>query len=191
MASIPSEQEFTLTITRDLGYWLQLAAGALGIVTFFAAVNDSFGDRRAGLNPWFAALGALSGLVLAIGPLIPEQLAVMSDNWYVSDAPGAAPAMLLAGRLVQLGLIALTSVIGFLSVRRWGLGLAIGGAVPAIWLMVSTLFEITDRPVGPGYLNPGAISMEVHGVTIIGASAFAAFALLAVVAAYDQARHEW
>ncbi|MCB0966969.1 MAG: zinc ribbon domain-containing protein [Ilumatobacter sp.] len=187
MAAIPSEQQFTLTITRDLGYWLLVAAAAIGIVVFFASLNDAFGDHRSGLNPWIAAVGALSGLVMAGGPLIPEGLATFSDNWYVSDAPGSPPAMLLTTRLVQLALLALAAVIGFLSVRRWGLGVAVGGGMTSIWLTVSTLFEIGDNPVGPGFNNPGAVSMGVHGVTIIGASALLAFALLAVVAAYDQA----
>ncbi len=44
---------------------------------------------------------------------------------------------------------------------------------------------------GPGYLNPGATDLHVHGVTIIGASAVLAFSLLAVVAAYDQSRRSW
>jgi hypothetical protein len=189
MAAIPSEQQFTLTITRDLGYWLLVGAGAIGIVVFFASVNDALGDRRAGLNPWIAALGALAGLVMAGGPLIPEQLASFSDNWYVSDAPGSPPAMLLTARIVQLALLALAGLIGFLAVRRWGLGIAIGGGLPAIWLTVSTMLELGDDPVGPGYRNPGSTVMEVHGVTIIGASALAAFALLAVVAAYDQTAH--
>lgn len=187
MAAIPSEQQFTLTITRDLGYWMLVAAGAIGVVVFFASLNDAFGDHRSGLNPWIAAVGALSGLVMAGGPLIPEGLATFSDNWYVGDAPGAPPAMLLTTRLVQLGLLALAALIGFLSVRRWGLGVAVGGGLSSIWLTVSTLFELGENPVGPGYNNPGASSMGVHGVTIIGASALLAFSILAVVAAYDQA----
>jgi len=191
MASIPTDERFTLTITRDLGYWLQLAAAAIGIVVFFASLNDAFGDHRPGLNPWIAAVGALSGVVMAAGPLIPEGLAVFSDNWYVIDGPGEPPAMLLSTRLVQLGLLALTSLIGFLSVRRWGLGVAVGGAMPSLWLTISTMFDLTDHPVGPGFRNPGATEMSVHGVTIIGASALAAFLLLALVAAYDQAQHEW
>lgn len=191
MASIPTDERFTLTITRDLGYWLQLAAAAIGIVVFFASLNDAVGDHRPGLNPWIAALGALSGVVMAAGPLIPEGLAVFSDNWYVVDGPGEPPAMLLSTRLVQLSLLALTSLVGFLSVRRWGLGVAVGGALPSLWLTVSTLFDLTDHPVGPGFRNPGASEISIHGVTIIGASALAAFLILALVAAYDQAQHEW
>lgn len=187
---IPSEQQFTLTITRDLGYWLMIAAAALGVVLFFAAINDAPGDRRSGLNPWIAALGALAVVVAAAGPLLPEQQAVFSDNWYLIEGPGEAPAMLLVGRLVQLALLLLAGVVGFLTVRRWGLGLAIGASLPAIWLATSTLFELTDRPVGPGFRNPGATDMHVHGVTIIGVCAIAAMVILAMIGAYDQAVRE-
>lgn len=185
-AGIPNEQVFTLTITRDIGYWLLVAAGAIGIVVFFAAVNDATGDHRPGLNPWTAALGGLATVVAVGGPLIPENLADFSDNWLVSDGPGEPPAMLLVGRLVQLGLVLVAGLVGFLSVRRWGLGVAIGGALPTLWLAVSTLFEITDDPAGPGWRNPGADDTHLHGVTIIGISALLAMWILAAVAAYDQ-----
>ena len=45
-------------------------------------------------------------------------------------------------------------------------------------------------PVGPGFRNPGATDMHIHGVTIIGVSAIAAMAILAVIAAYDQGVRE-
>ncbi len=189
-ARIPPDEPFTLTITRDLGYWLLLTAAALGIVLFFASINDAVGDRRSGLNPWIAALGALATVVAAAGPLLPENLAVFSDNWYLTDGPGEAPALLLGARLLQLGLLAMTGIVGYLSVRRWGLGVAIGGSVPIVWLAISTLFELTDAPVGPGFRNPGAEDMHLHGVTIIGVSAVAALSILAVIAAYDQGVRE-
>lgn len=185
-AAIPSDEPFTLTITKALGYWLLVAAGALGIVVFFASTNDAFSDHRGGLNPWIAALGGLAAVIAAAGPLIPVDLAVFSDNWYVSDRPGEPPAMLVAMRLVQLGLLAIGGVVGFLSVRRWGLGVAAGATLPAIWLGVSTLFEIGESPVGPGFRNPGATDTALHGVTIIGLSATLAMLVLAAVAAYDQ-----
>jgi hypothetical protein len=189
-ALIPPDEPFTLTITRDVGYWLLVAAGALGVVLFFASINDAFGDRRSGLNPWIAALGALATVATAAGPLLPENLAVFSDNWYVVDAAGQPSAVLLAGRLVQIALLVVTGVIGFLSVRRWGLGLAIGGSLPVVWLATSTLFDLTGSPVGPGFRNPGAEDMHLHGVTIIGVSAIAAISVLAVIAAYDQGVRE-
>ena len=187
---IPTEQQFTLTITRDVGYWLMVAAAALGVVLFFAAINDASGDRRSGLNPWIAALGALATVVAAAGPLIPEDQAVFSDNWHLIEGPGEAPAMLVVGRLVQLGLFVLAGVVGVLPVRRSAPGRASGVSEPIIGLATSTLFELTDKPVGPGFRNPGATDMHIHGVTIIGVSAVAAMSVLAVIAAYDQAVRE-
>jgi hypothetical protein len=189
-AAIPNAQQFTLTITRDIGYWLLIAAAALGIVVFFASINEAFGDRRSGLNPWIAALGALATVVAMFGPMIPEGTAVFSDNWYLIEGPGQPPALLLIGRLVQLALLAVTGIVGYLCVRRWGLAVAIGGALPIVWLAASTLFDLTDTPVGPAFTNPGAEEIELHGVTIIGVSAIVAIAILAVVAAYDQSVRE-
>ena len=185
-ASIPTEDQFKLTITKALGYWLLVAAGAIGVVVFFASTNDAFRDRRGGLNPWIAALGALAVVVATAGPLLPVDLAAFSDNWYVGDGPGEPPAMLVAMRLAQLGLFAIGGVVGFLSVRRWGLGVAAGATLPCIWLGVSTLFEIGDSPIGPAFRNPGASDTTLHGVTIIGLSATLAMLILAAVAAYDQ-----
>lgn len=185
-AAIPNEQHFVLTITRDVGYWLLLASAALGLIVFFASINDAFGDRRPGLNPWIAALGALATVVAVVGPMIPEGTAVFSDNWYLREGPGEPSALLLLGRLVQLALLAISGIAGYLCVRRWGLSVAIGGALPIVWLAASTLFDLTDTPVGPAFANPGADEIELHGVTIIGVSAVVAIGILAVVAAYDQ-----
>ena len=91
---------------------------------------------------------------------------------------------------MQLALLAVSGVVGYLCVRRWGLGLAIGGALPIVWLAVSTLFELTSNPIGPAYRNPGADSADLHGMTIIGVSAIIAMAILALVAAYDQTTRE-
>jgi hypothetical protein len=189
-AAIPSAVPFTLTITKDLGYWLFVVAAALGLIVFFASLADAFGDRRPGLNPWIAALGALATVVAVIGPLLPEGVAKFSDNWYLIEGFGQPSGVLVAGRMAQIALLLVSGVVGYLSVRRWGLGLAIGGSLPVVWLAISTLFELTDQPVGPGYRNPGAASSDLHGVTIIGASAIVAMAILAVVAAYDQAARE-
>jgi hypothetical protein len=189
-AAVPNTQQFTLTITREPGYWLLVAAAALGVIVFFAAINDAFGDRRSGLNPWIAALGALATVVAVFGPMIPEGIATFSDNWYVTEGPGQPSPLLIGGRLVQLALLAASGIVGYLCVRRWGLGVALGGAAPIVWLAVSTLFDLTDSPVGPAWRNPGADDSELHGVTIIGISAVAAIGILALVAAYDQGVRE-
>lgn len=179
-------QPFVLTITRDVGYWALLVAGVVGLITFFASVGDAVADGPGDLNPWLAALGGVAVLVIVVGPLLPVGRGVFSDNWYLVDGPGEPPAMLIVMRLVQLGLVALGGVVGFLSVRRWGLGVAVGATLPAMWMALSTLFELTDRPIGPGFRNPGATEMDVHAVTIIGVCATAAVAVLAIVAAVDQ-----
>ena len=185
-AAIPNEQHFVLTITRDVGYWLLLASAALGLIVFFASINEAFGDRGRGLNPWIAALGALATVVAVLGPMIPEGTAIFSDNWYLREGPGEPSALLLLGRLVQLALLGVSGIAGYLCVRRWGLSMAIGGALPIVWLAASTLFDLTDTPVGPAFANPGADEIELHGVTIIGVSAVVVIGILAVVAAYDQ-----
>ncbi|MGA1053214.1 MAG: hypothetical protein ACO3WU_13030 [Ilumatobacteraceae bacterium] len=189
-AAIPSEVAFTLTITKALGYWLLVTAGAVGVIAFFASTNDALGDRFGGLDPWTAALGALAVSVAAVGPLLPESPAVLSDNWFVIDRPGESPAMLVAMRLVQLGLLAVGGIVGFLSVRRWGIGVAAGAALPSVWLGASTLFELGNSPVGPGFRNPGTTDATLHGVTVIGLASTVAMVVLASIAAFERAtRH--
>ena len=80
---------------------------------------------------------------------------MFSDNWYLIEGPGQPSALLLLGRLVQLALLGISGIAGYLCVRRWGLGVAIGGALPIVWLAASTLFDLTDTPVGPGLRQPG------------------------------------
>lgn len=188
-ARIPADPPFTLSITRDIGYHLLIVAAALGLVLFFASFNDA-ADRRAGLNPWIAALGGLAVVIAAAGPLLPERQGVFSDNWYLVEAPGEPPAMLLVGRAIQLVAFLLAGLIGFLSVRRFGLGMAVGGSLPFLWMGLSTLVDITDHPVGPAFRNPGSASIDLHGVTVIGIAAVASMLLLALIAAYDQTVRE-
>ena len=80
---------------------------------------------------------------------------MFSDNWYLIEGPGQPSALLLLGRLVQLALLGISGIAGYLCVRRWGLAVAIGGALPIVWLAASTLFDLTDTPVGPGLRQPG------------------------------------
>jgi len=188
-ALIPADPPFTLTITRDVGYYLLIVASVLGIVLFFASLND-LTDRRPGLNPWIAALGGLATVIAVAGPLLPEGLARFSDNWYLVDAPGEPPALLLVGRAVQLAMLLVCGLLGFLCVRRYGIGLAAGGSLPFIWMAVSTMFDLTDHPVGPAFRNPGSTDVDLHGLTVIGAAALASMLLLAIVAAYDQSVRE-
>ncbi len=173
----------SVEITRDVGYWSLLTAGALGVLVLLGSVARAGRDGRSGLDPWIAALGAVSFLIAAGGPLIPEGTADWSGN-YNSDTLGVElPTLFFVGRLVQLGLLALCGVIGFLLVRRFGLGLAVGSAVAAGWMLATAATEQTPSPIGPAYENPGSLDLQPHAVTIVGFALVGFFALVAVVMA--------
>ena len=173
----------SVEITRDVGYWSLLTAGALGVLVLLGSVARVGRDGRSGLDPWIAALGAVSFLIAAGGPLIPEGTADWSGN-YNSDTLGVElPTLFFVGRLVQLGLLALCGVIGFLLVRRFGLGLAVGSAVAAGWMLATAATEQTPSPIGPAYENPGSLDLQPHAVTIVGFALVGFFALVAVVMA--------
>ncbi|MFV0309485.1 MAG: hypothetical protein ACK5OX_17275 [Desertimonas sp.] len=173
-----------LTITRDIGYWGLVAAGAAGVVTFLASLSGSGRDPGGGLDPWVAALGAASVLVAAGGPLIPLGGADITGNYNSSSLGVLLPDLFFVGRLVQLGLFAFTGIIGFLLVRRYGLGLVVGGATVAGFQVVTAALEQTASPIGPGYANPGATAgLTPHGVTVVGMAIAGFFALVAVIMA--------
>ncbi|CAN5481767.1 hypothetical protein BH23ACT3_BH23ACT3_15400 [soil metagenome] len=189
----PTTEAFTVTITRDVGYWVLLAAGVLGVLTFAVSLGSAGRDRRRGLNPWVASLGAVAAVIAAAGPLLPQGGAVIDDNWSPGSGGLGLPTWFVVGRLVQLGLVAYAGVIGFLLVSRYGLGLAIGGMTVSVWLALSTLLGLGDAPVGPGFANPGSRSdpIELHAVTIVGMIGLVGLAVVAVIAAYDQAAREY
>lgn len=155
---------FTLTVTRDLGYWLIIALAAIGLVVFaFSLVSAGTAGRR-GLNPWTAALGALAALVIAAGPLI----TVGGANFDVNFGTDELPFAFFAGRIGQLALIAVAGVVGFLLVRTYGLGLSAGGVSIALWMWLSSLLEIGDRPLGIAAGNLGSSDTSPHAVTTVG-----------------------
>ncbi len=186
----PTTESFTITLTRDLGYWLLLASIVLGGAAFVVALVLAGNDGRSGLNPWIAALGAVSALVAAAGPLVPEGEATFRNNWSSAGGTFDQPTAYLAGRLAQVVLLALAGVVGFLQVRRWGLGLAIGGMLPVVWMALTTMLELGDSPVGPAGTNPGDTAGDLHAVTVVGVTALAGLAIVAVIAAYDQTVRE-
>lgn len=176
-------EPFTLTVTRDIGWWLVVVVGGLGVAVFVASLRQAGAGGRIGLNPWIAAVGAVVGLAVAAGPLIPVRGAEFADNLRSASGNLPLPDAYFAGRLGQLALIALTAVIGFLLVRRWGLGLVAGGlAVPA-WLWVTSLGEFDERPAGIAYANVGADSTVPHGVTTVGIALTVGVLAVAVTAA--------
>ena len=173
-ALIPSE------ITRDVGYWALVGAGAVGLLVLVGSLAHIGRDGRSGLDPWIAALGAVSFLIAAVGPLIPEGTADWSANYSSDTLVVELPTMFFVGRLGQLGLLALGGVVGFLLVRRYGLGLAVGSAIAAGWMLVTAATDQTDSPIGPAFANPGAEDLQPHAVTIVGFAMVGFFALVAI-----------
>ena len=170
-------------VSRSLGFWILAGAGVLGVLVFLASIARAGRLRRAGLDPWVAALAAISFLIAAGGPLIPQDAADWTGNWSSESLSVELPTAFFVGRAVQLGLLALCGVIGCLLVRRWGLGLAVGGALSSGWLLVTAATQRTDSPIGPAYANPGYTTLEPHAVTVVGFSLLGFFCLVAVVMA--------
>lgn len=176
-----SSVEFTLRVTRDIGFWLIVGVGVIGIVVFLASLRSIGTGGRVALNPLVAAVTAVAMVTLAFGPLVPVNNAVFADNFRSVDPTRDLPAAFFAGRLGQVGLIALAGVAGMLIVRSYGLGLAVGGVSVSVWLWVSSLAEIGTNPVGIADRNPGADNTVPHAVTTVGM--VATLALLAIAAA--------
>jgi hypothetical protein len=182
------------TVTRDVGYWAIAAAGGLGLVALIVSLLRTGDDGRAGLDPWVAALGAMATIAAVVGPLLPIDGAEVDLNW--SSAPGTdVPTAWFIARVVQLGLLLLCGVFGFLLVRRYGLGLAIGGTICAGWLVLTTATDQTLEPIGLAVGNPGDLQPSPakgvslvpiegpHIVTIVGVGLMLFFGLVATAMA--------
>jgi hypothetical protein len=175
----------TAVVERSIGFWALWAAGGLGAIVLLASLARAGRDGRAGLDPWIAALAAVSFVIAAGGPLIPRGTADWSGNWSTYSLGGVdLPRAFFIGRAVQLGLLLVCGVAGCLLVRRWGLGLAVGGLLSAGLLLVTAATNRTASPIGPGYANPGAgTDLSPHGVTVVGFALAGFFTLVAVVMA--------
>lgn len=184
-AARPSLTPYSVTIRRDLGYGLIAATAVAGVACTIVGAAGARRDRGAVLNPWIAAVGAVAAVIAAAGPLIPTGSASLATNWTIGDG---RPLLYVIGRLVQVGLLAFGGVVGFLVVRRWGLGVVVGAAAASVWLTLTALIDIGARPIGPGVVNPGEViaSTTPHAVTIAGAFALVGIAVIAIVLASDQ-----
>ncbi len=159
---------FTLKITRDLGFWLVVVVAVAGILVFIASLRSFGTDGRPALNPWIAALGAVAGVVLVAGPLLPEGNATFSNNFRSATTVLDLPTAYFGGRLVQLALIGFTVVFGLLIVRAYGLGLAAGGISVAFWMWLSAIADMGTFPLAIAAGNFGAGDAAPHAVTTVG-----------------------
>ena len=74
-------------------------------------------------------------IAAAVGLLIPCGRGRHATRALLEPSGLDWPTLFFAARLVQLGLLVMCGVFGFLLVRRYGLGLAIGGTVVSGWLV--------------------------------------------------------
>ena len=159
---------FTLKVTRDLGFWLVVAVAITGVFVFVTSLRSFGTGGWPPLNPWIAAVGAVAGVILSVGPLLPEGNATISNNFRSPTTVLDLPTTYFMGRLLQLALIAFTIVIGLLIVRAYGLGLAAGGVSVALWMWISSLAGIGAFPLGVAAGNFGAGDTTPHAVTTVG-----------------------
>ena len=180
-----STEEFTLRVTRDIGWWLIVGVGVLGILVFVASLRSAGTGGHRALNPLVAAVTAVASVILGFGPLIPVGDATFADNFRSPDPNFDLPTAFFAGRLGQVGLIVCAGVVGMLIVRNYGLGLAAGATSVAVVLWVASLAELGSRPIGIADRNPGATTTIPHAVTSVGmVSTLALLALAAALATY-------
>jgi hypothetical protein len=174
----------TVTLTRDVGFWLLVAAAVGGLAVFGLSLRHAGEDHRARLDPSVAVLGACAAATLALGVLIPENGVAFVRNFNDDFVP---PATLYL-RLGSMVLLLLAGVLGFLIQRRWGLGLVLGGVVVAVWQWLSTL--TVDASVATGAVplgvsggNLGSADGRPHVVTTVGVVATVVFVALSLVLA--------
>lgn len=162
VALLQSGGSFTLTTTQEVGFWLAVVAAVLGGVAFAISLTSAGYDGRPSLSPLLGVLGALATVAVVVGPLIPINDAGFGDNFSNTFIP---PATLYL-RLLVVVLIGIGGVVGFLSNRRWGLGLALGAISVGAWQWVTALTESGDIPLGiAGFLPRRPDAIEVPSAT--------------------------
>ena len=155
----------------------------LGAVVLVASFASAGRDGRNGLDPWIAALAAVSFVIAAGGPLIPAGDGRLGEQLDRRQPGAGCRRCSSSGAPCSSACSLACGVLGCLLVRRWGLGLAVGGALAAGWLLVTAATDRTPSPIGPGYSNPPFADNEPHAVTIVGFALAGFFSLVAVVMA--------
>ena len=109
-------------------------------------------------------VGAVATLLVVVGTLIPGDGADFADQF----SNDITPPITLMLRLLVLVLIAVGGITGFISGRRWGLGLALGAISIGVWQWVTALTESGDFPLGIAGGNYGGTDFAPHLVTTVG-----------------------
>ena len=175
---------FTLTTTRDIGFWLAAASAVLGGAAFVLSFADARPDGQPATYPVIAALGLMGTAMAVIGPMIPMNDAPFGDQFSNDFVP---PATLLLRQLVLI-LIAVGGLVGFTRNRRWGLGLALGAISVAAWQLITAATESGDIPLSYAGGNLGATDFAPHIVSVIGVAVMVLASVGGLVLAARQTR---
>ncbi len=155
--------------TNEVGFYVLVGAGALGVITFLVSLGAAGYDGGLPVNPMVTALGTTSAIALALGPLIPINGTAFGDN-FTSSA--SAATVFVWCRVGALAVLLLAGVVGFLNRRRWGLSLALGAGIVtgALWLgsLRHELSASAAVNAGVGFANPGSFDGKPHIVTTLG-----------------------
>lgn len=155
---------FTLTTTQEIGFWLAVTAAVLGVVAFVLSLSGRGNDGHPQVSEVFTVVGAVATLLVIVGCLIPGKGTEFADQFANDFTP---PATLLL-RLLVFVLIGVGGIVGFVSGRRWGLGMALGAISIGVWQWITALTESGDFPFGIGGGNYGASDYSPHIITTVG-----------------------
>ena len=175
---------FTVTQTREAGFFLLIACLTAGALTFLLALNHSGPDGTPRMNPSLAALGVLASIAAAAGALIPANGMTFGNNF----SNDFIPPVTLYLRLLSIALLAVAGIVGFLNGRRWGLGVVLGGISIGIWQMLTTLGDESGNNLGIGGANVVTGEVKPHIVTIVGLATMAVCAVIGLVTVSQSAR---
>ncbi|MFZ9628036.1 MAG: hypothetical protein ACO3C1_01645, partial [Ilumatobacteraceae bacterium] len=169
----------TITSTREIGFFLAIAAAALAGMAFVASLGAA---RRGGRARWpLAVLGVLATAAAVAGPLVPLNGGEWLDNWSQSGVPDAT----LWLRLSVLLLVLVGGVTAFAIGGRFGGSLALGLVSIAIFQSVMAYLDLGDLPLGFAdgnfFSTEGGIEIEPHLITIAGLLAMVVLGVLTIV----------
>lgn len=198
--------QYRLSTTLDIGFWLAVAAAALGIAVFAVSVVAARSDGRPGVPLTVGAFGMIGTATMALGPLLTTNGVDFVDNFRTGSAVGPAefwkgylsatlgivhepvPPVTVWVRVAMLVVLIIGGFVGFVAGTRWGLGVAAGSAAIAVWQWATSSVEAGVRPFGIAGGNRGMEPFRPHVVTTIGVVVVVVMLLVAAIAAYRPRR---
>lgn len=169
----------TVTVTRELGFFLAIAAAALAAISFALSLGAARGRRRSPLV--VMVLGVLAVLAAVVGVLLPGGDAVWLDNVSQDWLPDATMYI----RLGVLVLFLVGGVVGFAVSGRFGGAMVLGAVSIAAQQTVMAYLEVGDAPLGFAIGNPnggdGGFQFSPHPVTMAALGAVLLLGVLCTV----------